>query len=167
MAIFPSLYFQVLYNISLLLIYFIHNSLWLLISYLIPPPLSSLSPLVNTRLFSVSVSLFLLIIYLHLFYFLDFTYKWKYSVCVFLCLISLSIILSRSIHIANSRLHSFLWLSNIPPGLPWWSDGKESACNAGDPGSVRGWEDSLEKEMLTHSSILAWRISWTEEPGEL
>ena len=30
-----------------------------------------------------------------------------------------------------------------------------------------GWEDLLEKEMATHSSILAWRISWTEEPGGL
>ena len=30
-----------------------------------------------------------------------------------------------------------------------------------------GWEDSLEKEMATHSSILAWRILWTEEPGGL
>ena len=30
-----------------------------------------------------------------------------------------------------------------------------------------GWEDPLEKEMATHSSILAWRISWTEEPGRL
>ena len=30
-----------------------------------------------------------------------------------------------------------------------------------------GWEDPLEKEMATHSSILAWKISWTEEPGEL
>ena len=29
------------------------------------------------------------------------------------------------------------------------------------------WEDSLEKEMATHSSILDWRIPWTEEPGEL
>ena len=29
------------------------------------------------------------------------------------------------------------------------------------------WEDSLEKEMATHSSIPAWRIPWTEEPGEL
>ena len=29
------------------------------------------------------------------------------------------------------------------------------------------WEDSLEKEMATHSSILAWRIPWTEEPGRL
>ena len=30
-----------------------------------------------------------------------------------------------------------------------------------------GWEDSLEKEMATHSSILAWRIPWTEDPGRL
>ena len=30
-----------------------------------------------------------------------------------------------------------------------------------------GWEDALEKEMATHSSILAWKISWTEEPGGL
>ena len=30
-----------------------------------------------------------------------------------------------------------------------------------------GWEDSLEKEMATHSSILAWRIPWTEETGKL
>ena len=30
-----------------------------------------------------------------------------------------------------------------------------------------GWEDPLEKEMVTHSSILAWEISWTKEPGKL
>ena len=30
-----------------------------------------------------------------------------------------------------------------------------------------GWEDPLEKEMATHSSILAWRIPWTEDPGGL
>ena len=30
-----------------------------------------------------------------------------------------------------------------------------------------GWEDPLEKEVATHSSILPWRIPWTEEPGEL
>ena len=30
-----------------------------------------------------------------------------------------------------------------------------------------GWEDPLEKEMGTHSSILAWRLSWTEQPGRL
>ena len=30
-----------------------------------------------------------------------------------------------------------------------------------------GWKDALEKEMATHSSILAWKIPWTEEPGRL
>ena len=30
-----------------------------------------------------------------------------------------------------------------------------------------GWEDPLEEEMATHSSILAWKIPWTEEPGGL
>ena len=30
-----------------------------------------------------------------------------------------------------------------------------------------GWEDPVEKEMATHSSILSWKISWTEEPGGL
>ena len=33
--------------------------------------------------------------------------------------------------------------------------------------SSLGWEDLLQKEMATHSSILAWKFSWTEEPGEL
>ena len=43
------------------------------------------------------------------------------------------------------------------------SDGKESACSAGDLGSIPGLENPLEKEMATHSSIPAWRIPWTEE----
>ena len=30
-----------------------------------------------------------------------------------------------------------------------------------------GWEDPLEKEMATHSGVLAWEIPWTEEPGRL
>ena len=47
------------------------------------------------------------------------------------------------------------------------SDGKVSACNAGHPSSIPGSGRSLEKEMATHSSILAWRIPWTEEPGRL
>jgi len=87
------------------------------------------------------------------------------------------------------------------------SAGKESACNAGDPGLIPGsgrfpgaeigyplqyswaslvaqlvknlptvqdtwvrslgWEDPLEKGMAIHSSILAWRIPWTEEPDRL
>ena len=53
-------------------------------------------------------------------------------------------------------------------GFPVGSDGKESACNAGDPGSISGSEDPLEKGMATHSSILAHSsIPWTEEPGGL
>ena len=51
--------------------------------------------------------------------------------------------------------------------FPDGSDGKESACNAGDLGLIPGKEDPLEKEMATHSSILAWRIPWTEEPSGL
>ena len=51
--------------------------------------------------------------------------------------------------------------------FPNGSVGKESAGNAGDLGSILGREDPLEKEMATHSSILAWRILWTEEPGRL
>ena len=35
------------------------------------------------------------------------------------------------------------------------------------PAQSQGREDPLEKEMATHSSILAWRIPWTEEPGRL
>ena len=48
--------------------------------------------------------------------------------------------------------------------LPCSSEGKETACNAGDPGSIPGQEDPLEKEMAIPSSILAWRIPWTEPP---
>ena len=52
-------------------------------------------------------------------------------------------------------------------GFPCSSVGKESACSAGDLDSIPGLGRSLEKEMATHSSILAWKISWTEEPGGL
>ena len=50
---------------------------------------------------------------------------------------------------------------------PCGSDGKVSACNEGDPGSISRSGRSLEKGMATHSSILAWRTAWTEEPGRL
>ena len=46
-------------------------------------------------------------------------------------------------------------------GFPDGSDSKESTRNVGD----LGWEGPLEKGMVTHSSILAWRIPWTEKPG--
>ena len=50
---------------------------------------------------------------------------------------------------------------------------KKLPTNSGDPGSIPGlgkslgWDDLLEEEMATHSSILAKRIPWTEEPGRL
>ena len=52
-------------------------------------------------------------------------------------------------------------------GFPSGSNGKESACNAGDPGLTPGSQDLLEKGKATHSSILAWRITWIEEPDGL
>ena len=42
-----------------------------------------------------------------------------------------------------------------------------NAGNIRDSGSILGQEDSLEEDMVTHSSILAWRISWTEKPSGL
>ena len=44
---------------------------------------------------------------------------------------------------------------------------KNPPAIAGDVVQSLGREDPLEKEMATHSSILSWRIPWTEEPGEL
>ena len=51
--------------------------------------------------------------------------------------------------------------------LPWWVSGKESACNVETRDQSLGQEGSLEKEMTTHSGVLAWEIPWTEEPGGL
>ena len=50
---------------------------------------------------------------------------------------------------------------------PGGSDSKASVYDAGDLGSIPGLGRSLEKEMAIHSSILAWKIPWTEEPGRL
>ena len=44
---------------------------------------------------------------------------------------------------------------------------KNLPASAGDVGSTLGQEDPQGKEMATHSSILAWEIPWTEEPGRL
>ena len=53
-------------------------------------------------------------------------------------------------------------------GFPGGSDGKKHLPTMQET-QVRslGWEDPLEKEMATHSSTLAWKIPWTEEPGGL
>ena len=52
-------------------------------------------------------------------------------------------------------------------GFPGGSEVKASAYNVGVPGSIPSREDPLEKEMATHSNVLAWKIPWMEEPGRL
>ena len=74
----------------------------------------------------------------------------------------------------HGAARSQIWLSHrtttitLYRGLPWQFSGKESTCQCGLT-LVQSlvWEDPLEKEMATHSSILAWEIPWTEEPGGL
>ena len=56
---------------------------------------------------------------------------------------------------------------NSKCGFPGGSDIRNPSANAGDVGLFPGWGDPLEKEMATHSSILAWEIPWTEESGGL
>ena len=50
-------------------------------------------------------------------------------------------------------------------GFPGASVVKDPPTNARDTGLTLGHEDPLEEEMVTYSSILAWKIPWTEEPG--
>ena len=52
-------------------------------------------------------------------------------------------------------------------GLPGGSDGKESTAMLETQVPSLGWEDPLEKQMATHSSVPAWKIPWTEESGGL
>ena len=63
---------------------------------------------------------------------------------------------------------SGIWSTGICQGPPWQYSGEDSVFSL-QGAWVRslGWEDPLEKEMATHSSILAWKIPWTEEPGRL
>ena len=52
-------------------------------------------------------------------------------------------------------------------GFPSGSAVKNPSANAGDAGWILSQEDKLKEEMAPHSSILAWEIPWTEEPGGL
>ena len=72
---------------------------------------------------------------------------------------------------SNLRFEASLFISSslsvIGNVLPFSSDGKESGWHAGVLVQSLGQEDSLEKEMATHSRLLPWRIPWTEEPDGL
>ena len=54
-------------------------------------------------------------------------------------------------------------------GMDFPDGSKESACYPGDTdvGSIPDQKDPPEKELITHSSILAWKSTWTEEPSKL
>ena len=58
-----------------------------------------------------------------------------------------------------------VYIGAVLRGLPWWLSREEDACQKEMRVRSRGQGDPLEKEMGTHSSILAWRVPWTEEPG--
>ena len=70
----------------------------------------------------------------------------------------------------EAEIRGSLLLTPPGTGLPQWLSSKESACNAGaggDMGSNPRSERSPGEGHAAHSSILAWRIPWTEEPGRL
>ena len=68
----------------------------------------------------------------------------------------------------NKSTHFFFHSSWFFSEFPWWFSGKQfhPAMQEMQVGSLDR-KDPLEKEILTHSSILAWDIPWTEEPGRL
>ena len=61
----------------------------------------------------------------------------------------------------NKISHCFHWTSLVAQTVKHLSTMRETWVQ------FLGWEDSLEKEMATHSSILAWRTPWIEDPGKL
>ena len=72
----------------------------------------------------------------------------------------------------KSRKHGEFGLGYVDiMGFPGGAGGKEPAClckrHKRDTRLIFGWGRSLEEGMVTHSSILAWRIPWAEEPGGL
>ena len=67
----------------------------------------------------------------------------------------------------SENFHNMMMYYILKNGFPGGSNGKESAGNAGDPVRSLGQEDPLGKGMATHSSVLAWEIPRTEEPGGL
>ena len=127
-----------------------------------PSALSPESPFLATGNHFVSIAFFRLCN----FHILGISFRGNHTICGF-CVWPLWFgIVFFKMHLCCSMCPNsipFLWLNNIPSygyimGFPRGSDGKESACNAGDLVSVPFREDPLEKGMATLSSILAWRI---------
>ena len=121
-------------------------------------------------------------------------YKWYHVMFVFLWFMSLNMIISRSINVVVFVFLFYLFLGGIqfnqfPPlgvkyyTLTWYIDAyvythitwaspvaqtiKNLPTMQETWVKPLGWEDPLEKDTATHSSILVWGIPWTEEPGGL
>ena len=67
----------------------------------------------------------------------------------------------------HTHTHIYIYIYINTYGLPWWLSDEESACNSGAAGSIPGSGRSPREGMATRSSILAFEIPWTEEPGGL
>ena len=128
-------------NMSLCPVYSNHRSLHFLIPFSHLTLHSTPLPIGNTSLFSVFLCLFLFC-YISFFYFLDSTYKWKQIVFVLSCMIHFT-----------------------KPNTPW----VHSCCLKWQNFILfNGWVVfHSEKAMAPHSSTLAWKIPWTEEPRRL
>ena len=85
------------------------------------------------------------------------------NICIFLRFIiyNSSILLYNFVLVSAIHQHESAWC------FPGGSDGKNLPAMQETHIQCLGREDPLEKGMATHSSILAWRIPWTEEPGGL
>ena len=75
------------------------------------------------------------------------------------------ILMEKSHHCSPRSMGTIYWKPMAVPRNAGWLRLKESACSAGDLGSIPGGEDPLEKGTATHSGILAWRIPWMESPA--
>ena len=93
----------------------------------------------------------------------QFVFPRKYSLFSFLLGYSCFIVLLCCCSTTKQISHMYTYIGGFPGGL----GGKESTCIAGNHVLPLGGEDLLEKEMTTHSSMLAWRISWLKKPSEL
>ena len=89
--------------------------------------------------------------------------------CCWVCLLQPVVMDTFSLHIVRMYYHvqELAFKHLLRGGFPGSTAGKESTCNVGDLSSIPGLGWSPEEGMATHSSILAWRIPWTEEPGGL
>ena len=88
---------------------------------------------------------------------------WTDSVIITKTLFSVLILISATLSYFNSLFSP----ATTKQGFPDGSDSKESASNAGDPGLITGLGRYPGEGNAIHSSILAWRIPWTEDPGRL